>query len=170
MHYSIRDFFDTCEEIFDDVASNAESSPEVQPGAVNPGVIQVSWSRMAVQSQGMIFDASRLSGMLREQADAARQQNNILIFALMAAFVAFLLTGLCLYWLLRRWCSIWTAWGVLLLFTTQPVLLGHAFINPKDPPFMVLFLISLELGFRMADHLAGAAADERPGGQSKIRP
>ncbi|HSD57357.1 MAG TPA: PAS domain S-box protein [Methanotrichaceae archaeon] len=80
-------------EIFDDVASNAESSPEVQPNAVIPTSIQVSWSRMAVQSQGMIFDASRLSQLLREQADQKKQQNNLLIFALMIVFVAFLLTN-----------------------------------------------------------------------------
>ncbi len=86
-------------EIFDDVASNSESSQEVQPGAVNPGVIQVSWSRMAVQSQGMIFDASRLSQLLHEEAEQKKQQNNLLIFALMIAFVALLLTN---YLLIHR--------------------------------------------------------------------
>lgn len=78
-------------EIFDDVVLNAESSPEVQQSAVDPASIQVSWSRMAVQSQGMIFDASRLAQLLREQADQMKQQNNLLIFALMMAFVALLL-------------------------------------------------------------------------------
>lgn len=78
-------------EIFDDVVSNAESSPEVQQSAVSAASIQVSWSRMAVQSQGMIFDASRLAQLLREQADQMKQQNNLLIFALMMAFVALLL-------------------------------------------------------------------------------
>ncbi len=80
-------------EIFGDVLSNARSSPEVQQSVVNPSFIQVSWSRMAVQSQGMIFDASRLSQMLREEADQMKQQNNLLIFALMMAFGALLLTN-----------------------------------------------------------------------------
>ncbi len=80
-------------EIFDDVVSNAESSPGVQQSAVNPASVQISWSRMAVQSQGMIFDASRLEQLLREQADQKKQQNNLLIFALMGAFVALLLTN-----------------------------------------------------------------------------
>ena len=66
-------------------------------------------------------------------------------------FITFQLTGLCLYWLTRRWFSIWAAWGVLILFSTQPVLLGHAFINPKDTPFMFLLTLSVVLGFRMAD-------------------
>lgn len=78
-------------EIFDDIVSNAESSPEVRQSAISQESIQVSWSRMAVQSQGMIFDASRLAQLLREQSDQMKKQNNLLIFALMMAFVALLL-------------------------------------------------------------------------------
>jgi len=66
-------------------------------------------------------------------------------------FVTFQLTGLCLYWLTKRWFSNWTAWGNLLLFTTQPLLWGHAFINPKDIPFMFFFTLSILLGFRLVD-------------------
>ena len=70
-------------------------------------------------------------------------------------FVTFLLTGICLYWLTRRWFSAWTAWGILALFGTQPLLLGHAFINPKDIPFMFFFTLSVALGFQMIDGVAG---------------
>lgn len=66
-------------------------------------------------------------------------------------FITFQLTGLCLYWLTKRWFSTWAAWGILVLFSTQPVLLGHAFINPKDIPFMFFLTLSVVLGFRMAD-------------------
>jgi hypothetical protein len=38
------------------------------------------------------------------------------------------------------------------LFAFQPVLLGHAFINPKDTPLMVFFLASVELGLTAIDH------------------
>lgn len=68
-------------------------------------------------------------------------------------FITFLMTGLCLYWLTRRWFGRWTAWGVLLLFNTQPVLLGHAFMNPKDIPFMFFFTLSIVMGFRLSDRL-----------------
>lgn len=68
-------------------------------------------------------------------------------------FVTFQLTGLCLYWLSKRWFSTWTAWGLLILFGTQPVLLGHAFINPKDIPFMFFLTLSILLGLRMVDSL-----------------
>jgi hypothetical protein len=66
-------------------------------------------------------------------------------------FITFLLTGLCLYALMKRWFHAWTAWGVLILFSTQPLLLGYAFIDPKDIPFMFFFALSILLGFRVAD-------------------
>lgn len=69
-------------------------------------------------------------------------------------FVTFQLMGLCIFWLARRWFSRWTAWAILILFGTQPVLLGHAFMNPKDTPFMFLFTLSILWGFRVADGLA----------------
>jgi hypothetical protein len=72
-------------------------------------------------------------------------------------FITFPLTGLCLYWLTRRWFSPWTAWALLVLFSTQPLLLGHAFINPKDTPFMFFLTLSVLWGFRMVD---AASADQ----------
>ncbi|HEY2980279.1 MAG TPA: hypothetical protein VGJ22_03785, partial [Anaerolineales bacterium] len=54
-----------------------------------------------------------------------------------------------LFVLCRRWMGSWAAFAATALFSTQPVLWEHAFINPKDPSFLVFFLISLELGFRM---------------------
>ena len=68
-------------------------------------------------------------------------------------FITFQLTGLCLYWLTRRWFNIWTAWGILILFSTQPLLLGHAFINPKDIPFMFFLILSVLAGFRLVDSM-----------------
>jgi 4-amino-4-deoxy-L-arabinose transferase-like glycosyltransferase len=73
-------------------------------------------------------------------------------------FIAFQLTGLCLYWLTRRWFNTWTAWAILLLFSTQPLLLGHAFINPKDTPFMFFLTLSVLWGFRMADAVSAKQA------------
>ena len=68
-------------------------------------------------------------------------------------FFLFQLGGLCLYALARRWFEAWSAWGILLLYTFQPLLWGHAFINPKDIPFMAFFLFTLWSGFRLADSL-----------------
>ena len=51
----------------------------------------------------------------------------------------------------RRLLSEPAAFGATLLFSTQPLFWGHAFISPKDIPFLTFFLLTLELGFRMAD-------------------
>jgi hypothetical protein len=69
-------------------------------------------------------------------------------------FIAFLLSGLCLYWLAKHWFGVWASWGILLLYSSQPILWGHAFINPKDIPFMAFFLASIAAGFGMVDYLA----------------
>lgn len=55
------------------------------------------------------------------------------------------------YLLCKRWLRDWAAFGAAVLFSTQPLLWGHAFISPKDIPFMSFFLLSLLLGFRMVD-------------------
>ncbi len=75
-------------------------------------------------------------------------------------FIAFLLSGLCLYWLAKHWFSSWAAWGILLLFSTQPLLWGHAFINPKDIPFMAFFIASIAAGIAMVDHLASQTSSD----------
>jgi hypothetical protein len=43
------------------------------------------------------------------------------------------------------------AFGATVLFITQPLLWGHAFINPKDTPFMALFTVTIYLGLHMVD-------------------
>src|SRR5215211_446688 len=82
-------------------------------------------------------------------------------------FLTFQLTGLCLYRLAKRWFNYWTAWAILILFSTQPLLLGHAFINPKDIPFMFFLTLSILFGFRMVDTLEAKKSFvslERPAG------
>jgi hypothetical protein len=74
-------------------------------------------------------------------------------------FLLFQLGGLSLYALARRWFNSWSAWGVLLLYTSQPLLWGHAFINPKDIPFMVFCLITIWSGLRLADALGAQNRD-----------
>ncbi len=66
-------------------------------------------------------------------------------------FTTFLIGVLFLYFLAARWMSAWAALGTAALFISQPLFWGHAFINPKDTPFMSLFIVSVYLGFRMMD-------------------
>ncbi len=53
-----------------------------------------------------------------------------------------------------RWMRPLAAFTATAFLSSQPIVWEHAFINPKDPPFLVFFLTTLELGFRMAERLA----------------
>ncbi len=55
------------------------------------------------------------------------------------------------YRLARRWFDPWPATLATAFLAWQPVFWGHAFINPKDMPFMVFFLWAMTLGLEMVD-------------------
>ncbi len=59
-----------------------------------------------------------------------------------------------LYRIATRWISKSAAFFTSAFFSCQPLLWGHAFINPKDPPFLTFFLASVCLGFEMVDAIA----------------
>jgi PAS domain S-box-containing protein len=75
--------------VFDDIVS----SPAQSDRTADIGFVQLSWSRMAVQNQGMVFDAGRLANLLHAESEGLMQVRNLLIFALMGVFIAFLLTS-----------------------------------------------------------------------------
>ncbi|HMX19670.1 MAG TPA: hypothetical protein PLI75_13670 [Anaerolineales bacterium] len=66
-------------------------------------------------------------------------------------FVTFLAGAWAFYMLGLRWLSQPAALGATLLYLTQPVLWGHAFFNPKDTPFLSLFLLSIYFGLKLFD-------------------
>jgi hypothetical protein len=66
-----------------------------------------------------------------------------------------------LYRLAVRWIRPAAALATSALFSWQPLLWGHAFINPKDPPFLVFFLASVCLGFEMVDELSGETSNKK---------
>jgi hypothetical protein len=68
-------------------------------------------------------------------------------------FITFVVGVYFIYGLTRRFAGRWPAAFGAAFFATQPLLWGHAFINPKDMPFMVFFLGSVWLGFGMVDRL-----------------
>jgi hypothetical protein len=85
-------------------------------------------------------------------------------------FLFFQLGVYFLYRLAARWISSPAALGAAALFAWQPLLWGHAFINPKDPPFLVFFLASVCLGFEMVDRLSDEAINTRQKFSSTIIP
>ena len=74
-------------------------------------------------------------------------------------FLFFQLGVYFLYRLSRRWVNSNAALAASALFAWQPLLWGHAFINPKDPPFLTFFLASICLGFEM---VATLTAEQKP--------
>jgi hypothetical protein len=74
-------------------------------------------------------------------------------------FITYLFGIWAFYALARRWLAEGAAMGATLLFATQPLFWGHAFISPKDIPFLTFFLLTLEFGFRMADNLPAFSLD-----------
>ncbi|GJQ52093.1 MAG: hypothetical protein HKUEN02_09400 [Anaerolineaceae bacterium] len=68
-------------------------------------------------------------------------------------FLFFQLGVYFIYRLMTRWMKPSAALAATAFFSYQPLLWGHAFINPKDPPFLVFFLASVCLGFELADNI-----------------
>jgi len=68
-------------------------------------------------------------------------------------FITYIAGVWAFYALAKRWLSEIPAIGATLLFMTQPLLWGHAFINPKDTPFLSFFLLSIYFGLRLFDSL-----------------
>ena len=76
-------------------------------------------------------------------------------------FITFLIGILYFYKLSLRWLKPESAFGASLLYLLQPLLWGHAFINPKDPPYTTIFIATLYYGFKMVDQLSIAEASEK---------
>jgi hypothetical protein len=72
----------------------------------------------------------------------------------LANLASFVFGWIVLYLLARRWLDRPAALGAALLTASQPVLWGHAFINPKDIPLTSFFLAAVYLGLRLVDQIA----------------
>ncbi len=74
-------------EVFDSVVPTTMSLSQ-DPGP-EPAVLQVSWSRMAVQSQGLVTDATRLSQLLRDQVSRLQRTNTVVLYTLVGILAAY---------------------------------------------------------------------------------
>ncbi len=68
-------------------------------------------------------------------------------------FLSFILATIAFYSICLHFLSPQLAFVTSALFNTQPLLFGHAFINPKDIPFMSLFLLTISSGLMMVNKL-----------------
>ncbi len=78
-------------DVFNEVASTIESQNDTRSKSADSEFIQVSWSRIGVQNQGIIFDASRLSHQFHTESDTLQQNNTLLTFALLGILLIVLL-------------------------------------------------------------------------------
>ncbi len=76
-------------------------------------------------------------------------------------FITFLIGVYYLYKLSLRWLTPKGAFSASLLYISQPLLWGHGFINPKDPPFVTVFLATLYYGFRAIDQLSAGQTSKK---------
>ncbi len=81
-------------------------------------------------------------------------------------FLTYLLGVACLYLLARKFSTPSASLIAMLFFASQPLLVGHAFMNPKDTPFMSVFIISVYLGMRCTDLLGARVIADGPNATS----
>jgi PAS domain S-box-containing protein len=78
-------------DVFSQVVSTIESPNDTQSKSADSEFIQVSWSRIGVQNQGIIFDASRLAQISRNESDKLQHNNTLLTYASLAILLLVLL-------------------------------------------------------------------------------
>ncbi len=69
-------------------------------------------------------------------------------------FLTFQLGVYLFYRFAVKWMNQTSALAASAFFAWQPLLWGHAFINPKDIPFLVFFIGSMCFGFELVDDIA----------------
>lgn len=84
-------------------------------------------------------------------------------------YLMFLAGVLSFYLICLRLMSRPYAWMTTILYATQPLLFGHAFINQKDIPFLTLFLATVAAGLAWMDRLSTGSSASRvdPIGQTQ---
>jgi hypothetical protein len=73
-----------------------------------------------------------------------------------AYFLSFLVAVVSVYVIARGYAGTGAAAAAALLLATQPLLFGHAFINPKDTPFLGLFAGAMACGMLVVRQLPPA--------------
>ncbi len=77
-------------EVFASVIASQENRSLKQNEIIDPEYLRVSWSRMAVQTQGLMSDALHLSHLLRQQEIHLKYAREVLLYALVALFGLFI--------------------------------------------------------------------------------
>lgn len=67
-----------------------------------------------------------------------------------------------LYWLIKKMLSKEAALFASVLYLSQPLLWGHAIMNPKDTPFASLFILSIAAGVKMVEEIRRSSGEKKP--------
>ena len=90
-------------EIFDDVKATVEKGALSTQHGGTLEFLQLSWSRLSVQTLGMTLDASRLAHLIREDRRAVEHHAVILILVIIGFLIVFILVNyLLIYWRVLR--------------------------------------------------------------------
>jgi len=76
--------------VFDSIVALIGTSENQKSPSETLSAIQVSWSRMNIQTQTLISDATQLALLLRSQVDQLNTINFVLIFGIITAFSVFI--------------------------------------------------------------------------------
>lgn len=87
------------EDVFDNVVFAVKRSSQNQGDTATLPVVRVSWSRLAVQSQELVSEATSLSRLLANQVDRLQRVNEIIVIALIGGFMAYFLMN---FWMIQR--------------------------------------------------------------------
>lgn len=83
-------------------------------------------------------------------------------------FVFFQASVIALFFLGKHFFNGWISLVIALLFGTQPLLFGHAFMNPKDIPLLTTFLFTIVAGFTMVDQWLQRASRTQKNNEDRI--
>ncbi len=84
--------------VFEEMAAVGKSGPVNGNATAALKLTRLFFSRMAVQNKGIIFDAERLSLLLRKQAENMKRSNDILIYAMIGVFILFFLVNYIMFY------------------------------------------------------------------------
>lgn len=80
-------------EVFDGIVAGRHFSPEKRSGSIDLEMLEVAWSRMAMQTHTLIADATRLAELLQLKGDRAKRINALIVVATVAIFGAYFLVN-----------------------------------------------------------------------------
>ncbi|MBT3241102.1 MAG: hypothetical protein HON98_09185 [Chloroflexi bacterium] len=100
------------------------------------------------------YYGTAISGLVSviEQYVFPNEDHSTKVFAHFTQFLFFQAAIIGLFLLSRFFFDGWISLSLAILFATQPLLFGHAFINPKDIPLLTTFLFTIIVGFSMVDN------------------